>query len=139
MAQRTGGKPQLSLPQLGTLLSPHLSLLPRTASTRRDPVRVETMPTDDKEKLLDYAINHIFLPPRLPNASDHSPHLEAGLITLVRDFAEKFVQVEDVQSTDWVTVTRMLASMSRVHDGGTMSEHTVAKEIDAMQCGGRSI
>jgi hypothetical protein len=40
--------------------------------------------------LLDYAINHIFLPPRLPNASDHSPHLEAGLIALVREFAGDF-------------------------------------------------
>jgi hypothetical protein len=100
---------------------------------------LETMSTDDQEKLLDYAINHIFLPPRLPNASDYSPHVEAGLIALVRDVADSFVQVEDAQSTGWVTVTRMLASMSRVHDGRAMSEHTVAKEIEVMQCGGKSI
>jgi len=99
----------------------------------------QAMSTDDKEKLLDYAIKHIFLPPKLPNASDHSPRLEAGLIALVRDFADKFVQAEDARSTDWVTVTRMLASMSRVHDGKAMSAHTVAEEIEAMHCGGKSI
>ena len=99
----------------------------------------ETMSTDEKKNLLDYAINHIFLPPRLPNASDHSPNLEAGLIALVLEFADKFVQAEDAQSTDWVTVTKMLASMSRVHDGKAMSKHTVAAEIEAMRCGGRTI
>ena len=99
----------------------------------------ETMSTDDKRNLLDYAINHIFLPPRLPNASDHSPNLEAGLIALVREFADKFVHAEDAQSTDWVTVTKMFASMSRVHDGKAMSKHTVATEIEAMRCGGRTI
>lgn len=97
------------------------------------------MSTDDRENLLNYAINHIFLPPRLPNASDHSPHLEAGIIALVREFADSFVQPEDVRSTGWVTVTKMLASMSRVHDGRAMSEKTVAEEIKAMGCGGRPI
>ena len=99
----------------------------------------ETMSTDDRENLLHYAINHIFLPPRLPNASDHSPHLEAGIIALVREFADKFVQSGNVQSTDWVAVKKMLGSMSRVHDGRAMSEKTVSKEIEALKCGGRSI
>ncbi len=99
----------------------------------------EAMSTDDRENLLNYAINHIFLPPRLPNASDHSPHLEAGIIALVREFADSFVQSQDDSSTDWVTVTKMLASMSRVHDGRAMSKKTVAKEIEAMGRGGRPI
>lgn len=53
------------------------------------------MSTDDKEKLLDYAINHIFLPPRLPNASDSSYSLEAGLIALVREVVDDFAESED--------------------------------------------
>ena len=99
----------------------------------------ETMSTDDRENLLNYAINHIFLPPRLPNAFDHSPHLEAGIIALVREFADNFVQPEGAQSTDWVTVTKMLAAMSRVHDGRAMSEKSITKEIEALGRGGRSI
>jgi len=94
------------------------------------------MSADDKEELLDYAINHIFLPPRLPNASDSSPHLEARLIALVRQYADR---PKGAQSTDWTTVTKMLASMSRVHDGRAMAEHTVREEIAAMKCGGRFI
>lgn len=90
---------------------------------------VETMSTDDRENLLNYAINHIFLPPRLPNSSDHSPDLEAGIIALVREFADNFAQLEDVQFTDWVTVTKMLASMSRVHDGRAMSEGPSPKRL----------
>ena len=53
------------------------------------------MSTDDKEKLLDYAINHIFLPPRLPNASDSSYGLEAGLTALVREVVDDFAESED--------------------------------------------
>ena len=144
---KDGWQPQLPLPQLDTLVPPHFSFAIENSIDQAQPISAsmamlkcfETMSTDDKENLLDYAINHIFLPPRLPNASDHSPNLEAGLIALVREFADQFDQDKDAQSTDWVTVTSMLASMSRVHDGRAMSEHTVAKEIESMRCGGRTI
>lgn len=46
--------------------------------------------TDDE---VDFHINHIFLPPKLPQANDGDPRLENVLLRLVADAADTFANL----------------------------------------------
>lgn len=57
---------------------------PNDISVLRD-LEFELLCSKGNTKLLNYAINHIFVPLKLPNRADGTPRLEAALLRLVRD------------------------------------------------------
>ena len=101
-------------------------------------LRFNTKPSVDKVELLDYAIKHIFVPPRLPNRADGTPQLENALVGLVRDCAESFKDNLEPGSdahAGWEIICTMLATAIKVHDGG-LTEDVVNKTISSMVPGG---
>jgi len=106
-------------------------ILPKT-------LRFNTSPSKHKVKLLDYAIKHIFVPPKLPNRADGTPQLENALLGLVRDCAESFKDNPEPGSdahAGWEIICTMLANAIKVHDG-ELTEDVVNKVISSMAPGG---
>lgn len=64
-------------------------------------------------KMLDYAFNHLFLPPKLPNGDDRSPTNELCLIELVRDCLNEFLPKTDPINHD--TINSAVALMKNIH------------------------
>ena len=94
--------------------------------------------SQDEVELLDYAINHIFVPPKLPNRADGNPQLESALLGLVRDYAASFKdrlqQGSDARSA-WESICTMLAASTKLHEGG-LTEGSVKTAITSMVPGG---
>jgi hypothetical protein len=92
-----------------------------------------------EETSLPFIINHVFLPPDLPNKSDRTPEHEATLIRVFKDCAEKFACHFEPQSHSrraWDVITRMLASAALLHDRGIVEEDQLDKQIADMEVGG---
>ena len=101
-------------------------------------LRFNTTPSEDKAELLEYAINHIFVPPRLPNRADGSPQLESALLGLVRDCAASFkdhLQPGGDAHSSWELISTMLAASIKLHEG-ELTEDSVKAAITSMAPGG---
>ena len=88
---------------------------------------------------LVFVINHLFLPPALPNESDRTPEHEASLIRIFKDCAETFAHHFEPQSNSrcaWDVITRMFAATALLHDRGTVEEDQLEKQIGDMGVGG---
>ena len=103
-------------------------------------LRFNATSSKDKAELLDYAIKHIFTPPRLPNRADGNPQLESALLGLVRDYAASFKdrlqQGSDARSA-WESICTMLAASTKLHEGG-LTEGSVKTAITSMTPGGET-
>ena len=101
-------------------------------------LRFDTTPSKDQVELLDYAIKHVFVPPRLPSRADGNPQLESALLGLVRDYAASFKdrlqQGSDARSA-WESICTMLAASTKLHEGG-LTEGSVKTAITSMVPGG---
>jgi len=101
-------------------------------------LRFNTNPSKDKVELLDYAIKHIFVPPRLPNGVDSTSQLENALLGLVGDCAESFKDNLEPGSdahAGWEIICTMLATFIKVHDG-ELTEDVVNEAVSSMAPGG---
>jgi hypothetical protein len=97
-----------------------------------------TKPSEDKAELLQYAIKHAFVPPRLPNRADSSPQVERALIRLVRDCAEGFkgrLEPKSGAQAGWEVICKMLATAAKLHDG-ELTEDSVKTAITSLAPGG---
>jgi hypothetical protein len=97
-----------------------------------------TKPSEDKAKLLHYAIKHIFVPPRLPSRADSTPQVESALTGLVRDCAESFkghLEPESDAQAGWEVICKMLATAAKLHDG-ELTVDSVKTAITSMAPGG---
>jgi hypothetical protein len=100
--------------------------------------RPNTAPSKDEAEVLDYAIKHVFVPPRLPNGTDYSPQLEGGLLGFVRDRAESFKDRLEPGSdahTGWDMICRMLAASATLYEA-ELTENSVETALTAMAPGG---
>lgn len=59
---------------------------------------------------LDYIVNHVFLPPKLPQQNDATPEVEAALTKLIHDTLRSFIGLlpEDIQE-EWASLPSMLS------------------------------
>ncbi len=94
---------------------------------------------DRSTEELDYIINHVFLPPKLPQEYDdgHQNELrDIALCRLAHEAAVQFPQyLAECHQTQWDVVTRMLENLlatTRLFD----KEDCVAKIVN-LQVGGR--
>lgn len=100
---------------------------------------IPSLHTLDKTSLA-FIVNHVFLPPKLPNCSDCTPEHEASLIHVFKESAEMFASHLGPQSNSrraWDVVTRMLASMASLHDLGIVEEDQLDESMDNMDAGGK--
>ena len=67
------------------------------------------------KKDLDYLINHVFLPPKLPQKADEELHKrESSLLLHIVDVAEQYKPYA-LDRKAWDRCIRMLVSAKRVH------------------------
>ena len=101
-------------------------------------LQFDIAPSKDQVELLDYAIKHTFVPPRLPNRGDGTPQLETALFSLVSDCAETFKDCLEPDSDTraaWEVICTMLAASMRLYDG-ELTEDSVYKAIRSTAPGG---
>jgi hypothetical protein len=100
--------------------------------------RPNTTPSKDEAEVLDYAIKHVFVPPRLPNGTDNSPQLESALLGFVRERAESFKDRLEPGSdahAGWDMICRMLAAAAALHEA-ELTEDSIETALAAMAPGG---
>jgi len=120
------------LPALDTPNAPQKIAIPKG-------FRFNTTPSKVEVELLDYAIKHVFVPPRLPNRADGTPQLESALLGLVKDCAESFKDRLDPGSdayTGWDMICTMLATSAKLHDG-ELTEDSVKTAISSIAPGSK--
>jgi hypothetical protein len=107
-----------------------------------DPVsvdlQIELPPSKGNRKLLNYVINHIFVPPRLPNKADGTPKLEAALLGLVRDLAREFtscLEPESAPRVGWEIISKMLSTSAELYED-EVTEDSIYAALASMEPGG---
>jgi len=127
----------MEIPYPVPLLAPdRLDALPRISTPRA--LRFNTAPSKRQVELLDYAIKHVFVPPRLPNRADSTPQLESALFSLVKDCAESFKDCLEPASDSraaWVIICTMLAASMKLYDG-ELTKDSVKTAISSTAPGG---
>jgi hypothetical protein len=81
---------------------------------------------DDRNQLLlnpeavAYLINHVFLPPQVPQSDDFNPKLESIIIKVATASLQKFLHASNVsQQVSIASAIAMITSLSEVHDPAT--------------------
>jgi hypothetical protein len=102
---------------------------------------IRTGPISDPDHLT-YIINHLFLPPKLPQEGDSSPAGTQALLQHVTDSADAFVEVLCHQNVDisvlrsWCTLHKMLESMAVLHQSEYIPLEGLRSSISYMETGG---
>ena len=107
-----------------------------TAASRH--AAFDLQPSKANTKLLEYAINHIFVPPRLPNRADGTPKLEAALLRLVRDLARAFtnrLEPGSAPHVGWEMISKMLSSSAELHED-ELTADSINAALASMEPGG---
>ncbi|KAG2137478.1 hypothetical protein DEU56DRAFT_736818 [Suillus clintonianus] len=92
---------------------------------------VKRLPTDQSS--LQYLINHVFLPLKLPQRSDHSLENELALSQAVFDAALAFSdQLPSDESLLWTSILKMLRNLKDSIRFSVMSAKEVESQINAM-------
>ncbi|KIM25732.1 hypothetical protein M408DRAFT_203316, partial [Serendipita vermifera MAFF 305830] len=94
-----------------------------------------------KEDILQYLIEHIFLPPKLPQELDPKYRLkDSALLDLVTDAAARFaglpIPSEDEVTQDleaWEFIRRMLQNMKHIHNEGCLDRHNLQAALECMK------
>jgi len=85
---------------------------------------------------LEYIVNHVFLPPKLPQLNDTTTDVEVGLTRLFHDALHSFIGLlpEDGQD-DWIKLPPMLSILL---DNGNLGSpiRNLDKKLDEMVEGG---
>jgi hypothetical protein len=86
-------------------------------------------------------INHIFLPPKLPEGREKdSNKLQSALAQFVYNSANNYVQfLPSHEQLRWDPILRMLKNIAALSDSTTLSELSVEKCIKDMTTSGVSI
>jgi hypothetical protein len=93
---------------------------------------------------LRYTINHLFLPPKLPQEDDSGDiHSQTYLLTHVLESADAFAtglshsDVGDHVKQCWQVLRRTLESVHRIHSGTHISFAELQKTVECMEVQGR--
>ena len=101
-------------------------------------LQFELPPSKSNKKFLNYVINHIFVPPKLPNSADGTPKLEAALLRLVRDLARVFtncLELESASHVGWEIISKMLSTSAELYKD-ELTEGSIRAALDSMEPGG---
>ena len=87
---------------------------------------------------LHYFINHVFLPPKLPQKDDNEASKSAGLILELLAVLKSFQNLsKESKNSEWTPVVEMAETMLRVRDsfGGLLAKELETK-LDNLREGG---
>jgi hypothetical protein len=97
--------------------------------------------TEPNRQQLQYIIDHVFLPPKLPEKhDDDSAELQCALAEFVNDSAERCAQFLPPQErVRWVPILQMLKNITITSKSAALSEFSLENCIKDMQDGGMYI
>lgn len=58
---------------------------------------------------LEYIVNHVFLPPKLPQLNDTTPEVEVALTKLFHDTLNSFIGLPEADQNGWTALPSMLS------------------------------
>ncbi|KAJ6485682.1 hypothetical protein C8R45DRAFT_997491 [Mycena sanguinolenta] len=88
---------------------------------------------------LDYAINHLFLPPKLPQKADDDTALERAFLKHIVNCANTFCEalrqdhVDIEVQTRWNLLQKTLVNFADIHSSGKISKDRTQQTIDGMR------
>lgn len=86
---------------------------------------------------LDFIINHIVLPPKLPQADDSNPKNELALIKFALDQAVAFQNGVSTESRPcWAGIVKMLTTWQEVNSHGSIEENALLRATTALHLNG---
>jgi hypothetical protein len=103
-------------------------------------LRFTVSPSRYQANLLSYAINHLFVPPELPNELEVTQHLDSALLGLLRDCVQSFTRRLESGSdarAGWQVICTILTSFTSLYSGG-LTEDSVETALASMAPGGES-
>ena len=93
------------------------------------------------ERNLEYIVNHVFLPPKLPRREDSSPEKVIDLTSAVLDALKGFVPTQPLSERPiWARMMRMIQNLqdSASHED-SMSPEKISNMLMTLVDGGRFI
>lgn len=85
-------------------------------------------------ELIQFLIDHVVFPPKLPHEDDSERSSAVSLIQVFNSVAHQFArQGSDDVRLIWTRVAHSMASWGQVYDGDILCEKKVAAVIAAMQ------
>lgn len=82
---------------------------------------------------LDFMINHVILPPKLPQETDSNAKLEIALINFI--YSQALVFQENVAmkwKPCWARITKMLKSWVKVAEHGSISKEALVQVMNTL-------
>jgi hypothetical protein len=93
--------------------------------------------SDNKLHQLGYIINHIFLPPELPQQYDHDLDNDCALCDVILTSAMTYRQSLPLdEQIRWDPIVKMLQSLYKFHDSDVFSKDSINEAVREMQPGG---
>lgn len=85
-----------------------------------------------------YALNHVFLPPKLPQEEDHEPDREVALCRFAYDASQEFLRVLPLQDQQrkWLTVVQMLKNLLESTSTQVLDRDVLIADILHLENGG---
>ncbi|KAH7924415.1 hypothetical protein BV22DRAFT_1013332 [Leucogyrophana mollusca] len=86
---------------------------------------------------LNYIINHVFCPLKLPQKDDHSTYNDLALASMTLDIATKFWEkLGSDEGSNWEHTVRMLTNLCDTMEYQSLSPTMVESQLEAMESGG---
>ncbi|KAL7275320.1 hypothetical protein RUND412_001745 [Rhizina undulata] len=97
--------------------------------------KIDTMALTSEQ--LEYIINHLFLPPKLPQKADEGVgEKEAALLTCVYNAAEAYEHhLAGSAKKQWVSIVNMLSKAKKIQHSGSFSMDRLVSAMVGMSCG----
>jgi Family of unknown function (DUF6606) len=98
--------------------------------------------SNDNDDIIKYIINHLFLPPILPEADETDIECQQALLSHVVESAAAFCEVLDRPGVDqnvlrcWRILHKMLLSMDTIRQGAFMDLNELESAVLDMQVNG---
>lgn len=97
---------------------------------------------------LKYILNHLFLPPKLPQRRDEQTRWrDVALLSFLHDASLKFIY--NLKSSalfsghysyeTWATLSRMLGSMATLHSRQNLTQQEVQTALQSMEVNGKGV
>ena len=89
---------------------------------------------DNRGDQLYYVVNHVFLPPKLPQEDDLDATMEHALCLLVYDAAKLYVDfLPPYQHEKWHAIVDMLKNIHLSHETEELSKGQINRSMATMQ------
>lgn len=112
----------------------------KTLKTNREELSLKRMEMDLSENNLDFVVNHVFLPLRLPNGEDEDLwEKEWSLLRLVQSLAGQFAAQSTPESlAQWRPIITMIQTWIHVYRLGDISRESLETTLKGLKIDGRS-